>query len=190
MEFASGITGFIEFCSWRSRAGKNARESSFNCMSPVVASRSCLVMPSASTLTRRPAPGVCCLGFGAWRIACDSQVRGHGGAPLPHHSQRRVKRPGSVSDMTSQNCWSKALNAPNSAPSAGKSCRQVGHVRLTLRTPSFKQTENNSQQTRVLKEPLTSPDRVRDLLALRLDFAEEPGTGVCPVVVGGAGRNA
>ena len=75
MEFASAITGFIEVCSWRSRAGKNARQSRFNCMSPVVASRSFLGMPSTSTLTRRPAPGVLRLGFDAWRIACDKNGR-------------------------------------------------------------------------------------------------------------------
>jgi hypothetical protein len=43
-----------------------ARESGFHCMSPVVASRSFLGMPSASTLTRRPAPGIGFVGFGAW----------------------------------------------------------------------------------------------------------------------------
>ena len=40
-------------------------------MSPVGASRSFLGMPSASTLTRRPAPGLLRLGFRAWRIASD-----------------------------------------------------------------------------------------------------------------------
>jgi hypothetical protein len=40
-------------------------------MPPVVASRSFLGMPSASTLTRRPAPGLLRLGFRAWRIASD-----------------------------------------------------------------------------------------------------------------------
>jgi len=40
-------------------------------MSPVVASRSFLGMPSASTLTRRPAPGLLLLGFRAGRIASD-----------------------------------------------------------------------------------------------------------------------
>jgi len=48
-----------------------ARESGFHCMSPVVAARSFLGMPSASTMTRRPAPGVLRLGFRAWRIASD-----------------------------------------------------------------------------------------------------------------------
>jgi hypothetical protein len=49
-----------------------ARESSFNCMSPVVASSSSSpCRPLRSSLTRRPAPGVLRLGFGAWRIACD-----------------------------------------------------------------------------------------------------------------------
>jgi hypothetical protein len=47
-----------------------ARESSFHCMSPVVASRSFLGMPSASTLTRRPAPGLLRLGFRAGRSVC------------------------------------------------------------------------------------------------------------------------
>jgi hypothetical protein len=40
-------------------------------MSPVVASRLFLGMPSASTLTRRPAPGVLLLGFRAGRTASD-----------------------------------------------------------------------------------------------------------------------
>jgi len=40
-----------------------ARESGFDCVSPVVASRSFLGIPSASTLTRRPAPGLFHLGF-------------------------------------------------------------------------------------------------------------------------------
>ena len=67
----------LSFAHGRSRAGKNARQSRFNCMSPVVASRSFLGMPSASTLTRRPAPGVLRLGFGAWRIACDKNGQPH-----------------------------------------------------------------------------------------------------------------
>jgi hypothetical protein len=105
----------------RSRASQPRANPEFDGMSPVVASSSSSpCCPLRSNLTRRPAAGLFRLGFGAWRIACDSQVRGRGGAPLPHHSQRRVKRPGSVSAMTSQNCWSKALNAPNSAPARGK----------------------------------------------------------------------
>src|ERR1017187_4473905 len=34
------------------------------------------VCPRPPPLTRRPAPGLLRLGFGAWRIACDSQLSG------------------------------------------------------------------------------------------------------------------
>jgi hypothetical protein len=57
------------------------RESGFNGMSPVVASRLFLGMPSASTLTRGPAPGLLRLGFRAWRIASDKNKPG---APVAH----------------------------------------------------------------------------------------------------------
>ena len=66
MEFASAITGFIELCSWRSRADNDARQSRFHCMSPVVASRSFLGMPSASTVD--PPPGSGSLPFRIWRV--------------------------------------------------------------------------------------------------------------------------
>ena len=72
MEFASAITGSIELCSWRSRADNDTRQSMIQLY--VAGRRFKVVSPHSRTappLTRRPAPGLLRLGFGAWRIACD-----------------------------------------------------------------------------------------------------------------------
>jgi hypothetical protein len=47
MEFVSVIIGLDELSPGRSRAGKDARESRFNDMSPVVASMYCSPHPAA-----------------------------------------------------------------------------------------------------------------------------------------------
>jgi len=86
--------GITEICIEYRQIHHVARESGFHCMSPVVASRSFLGMPSASTLTRRPAPGLlrlgfragndvqlktikCCLTTGQFAGTSDNFLRGH-----------------------------------------------------------------------------------------------------------------
>jgi hypothetical protein len=65
----------LNFAHGRSRAGKNARESRFDFMSPVVASMYCSpCCPLRSTLTRRPAPGLLRLGFRAWEMFVEENV--------------------------------------------------------------------------------------------------------------------
>jgi hypothetical protein len=71
MEFASAITGFIEVCSWAQSRGQERAPIQIQLY--VAGRRVKVVSPHSRTappLTRRPAPGLLRLGFGAWRIAC------------------------------------------------------------------------------------------------------------------------
>jgi hypothetical protein len=72
MEFVSAITGFIELYS---RAQSRGQERAPIQISLYVAGRRVKVVSphsrTAPPLTRRPAPGLLRLGFGAWRIASD-----------------------------------------------------------------------------------------------------------------------
>jgi hypothetical protein len=79
-----------------------ARESGFHCMSSVVASRSFLGMPSASTLTRRPAPGI--LLCRIRRAECVSLEKSQN--PKTIRYERRSLRRGNLVDTFKRNAGS------------------------------------------------------------------------------------
>jgi hypothetical protein len=81
MEFASAITGFIELCSWAQSRGQERAPIQIPLY--VAGRRVNLLLASsgcAPDCTRRPAPGVLRLGFGAWKTMhenCASAVANH-----------------------------------------------------------------------------------------------------------------
>ena len=124
-----------------------ARESGFHCMSPVVASRSFLGMPSASTLTRRPAPGLFRLGFRAWNdvqlkiIQCGlttGQFAGAGNNFLRCHFQSRSQPEQSVHGGISQTLLNKSHGLPVNTRLLSK---QI-HGNTTLLPFCFQQTDD------------------------------------------------